>query len=255
MLHAGGKAVTREVVDAIPLPEKTDTYCPVPHGWMLDKTLDACEKHLPVRLRKAEYGLNMGGNQLFAVLYFEALKQDADLSLVIGCRNSYNKTLTGAVCGGAGAFVCDNLAFSGDSFTFFRRHTPNALQDLEKLIDDGVGICWDQFCKTEAQLETFNQVEMKDDDVFAALGVMTCRGLIGSTEMNRARRYWEKPPHEEHEGRNLFSFYQSVNHALKGAAANRVMKAHSDLHRFAVDLQQVDGNVWAIPGEAVALAK
>jgi len=237
------------MVDAVPIPEKTDTYCPVPHGWLLDRTLDACEAQLPVKLRKASYGLNQGGNQLFAVLYFEALKKDADLSLVIGCRNSYNKTLTGAICGGAGAFVCDNLAISGTSFTFFRRHTANALRDLETLVDDGVSICWDQFVRTEEELESFNQVEMADDDVFAALGVMCCRELIGSNQMNAARRYWEKPPHEEHEERNLFSFYQAVTSTLRTTPASRMRTVHADLHRCALDLHQAGGNGWSVPDE------
>ena len=61
-----------------------------------------------------------------------------DYGLVIGLRNSHDKSFPASIALGSGVFVCDNLAFSAE-VTIARRHTRFIERDLPRVVHTAVG--------------------------------------------------------------------------------------------------------------------
>lgn len=114
MVHSKNSGiVTMEQAFAIPVPEATRTYTPVPNEelWnMLSRTAEL----KGLKLGVPQMGVAHKGQRLFGVADITNQDHlDDEVRLIIGFRNSYDKTLSVGVCFGSKVFVCDNMCFSG----------------------------------------------------------------------------------------------------------------------------------------------
>ena len=247
LLHCGAETISRSSLDDLVLPPQTDTYFPIPHGQYLDMVLETYSEVLPVELERVNLGLTREGARMFFTADFKAQTKGAEWGISIGGRNSTDKSFGAALCSGSKVFVCDNMCISGSSAMYMRKHTKNVWDDLLREAKNQAALAWDQFGQMDTDLNSFRGIEMSDETVAAALGVLMFRKVIKSGEQIKAAKYWSKCPHEEHDTQDLFAFYQSVNHSLKGSTPERIMGAHCGLHDFALDMVEVEGQVWELP--------
>ena len=77
------------------------------------------------------------GARYFGLLQVVNGSHPEDFGLVVGLRNSHDKSFPAGLVVGASVFVCDNLSFSGE-VTFERKHTANMLRDLSWMISETV---------------------------------------------------------------------------------------------------------------------
>ena len=66
-LHRGGWEATKADLAAVPVPEPTESYHPVPYGRFIEEV----ELHVPrfgLKVQSAAFALAKGGNQMFGVL-------------------------------------------------------------------------------------------------------------------------------------------------------------------------------------------
>jgi hypothetical protein len=133
MLHRGGWDATPADLASVPVPNSTESYVPVPYGRLIEEL----KLHIPrfgLRLEDERYALARDGNQLFGVLTCRN-GHTADWGLAIGLRSSYDRSLSVQLVAGSRVFVCDNLAFHGET-TVSRKHTANVFRDLPSLVYD-----------------------------------------------------------------------------------------------------------------------
>ena len=110
--HKNGPATLEEAY-AVPVPEQTRTYVPVSNQAlleMLQKTANA----RGLQLGAPQLGLAHKGQRMFGSM--EITNQDhfdSQVRLMLGVRNSYNKTMSIGVCFGSKVFVCSNMVFTG----------------------------------------------------------------------------------------------------------------------------------------------
>jgi hypothetical protein len=91
--------------------------------------------HVPrfdLAVEDERYALARAGNQMFGVLTCRN-GHTAKWGLAIGIRSSYDRSLAVHLVAGSRVFVCDNLAFHGES-QVSRKHTINVFRDLPELI-------------------------------------------------------------------------------------------------------------------------
>ena len=109
----GSGIVTMEEAFSIPVPEETKTYTPVSNEalWrMLEQT--AIKRGL--KLGTPQLGIAHKGQRLFGSV--EITNQDHldnQVRLMLGFRNSYNRSMSVGVCFGSKVFVCSNMVFTG----------------------------------------------------------------------------------------------------------------------------------------------
>lgn len=94
LLHRGGWEATKADLAAVPVPEETDSYVPVPYGRFVEEV----ELHVPrfgLTITDARYALARDGMQMFGALTCTCKGPQSDYALAIGLRNSYDRSLGG----------------------------------------------------------------------------------------------------------------------------------------------------------------
>lgn len=230
ILHSGSKEVTLADVLAVPVPEETDTYKPVPYGKAIEFLREAVSDKLGLPIKKERYGLNNEGRQLFAMATLDT--GDEAFGLSIGLRQSYNKSLALGCAVGANVFVCDNLAFNGDAFMVVRRNTTNVWRDFQVLMAAQVAGALAHYDNMKADIEAMKETPCVEKVGFAWLGVALGKELISPQQATIAFEDWKKPRYEDFADRTLWSLYNCITEGLKKGPAGLTIDRHTDAHSF-----------------------
>src|SRR6185369_10139854 len=87
-----------------------------------------------------------------------------DYSLVIGLRNSHDKSFPAAIALGSAVTVCDNLSFAGE-VTIARRHTRFIERDLPRVVHTAVGRLADMRGQQDDRIRTYKETQLSDPAV------------------------------------------------------------------------------------------
>jgi hypothetical protein len=230
MLHCGSEEVTLEQVKAVPVPQATETWHPMPYGQVIDYLREQATKVLGLEILSERYGLNKNGSQLFSLL---TLKTDSDESaLAIGARGAYDKSLAWATAGGGNVFVCDNLMFSGSAFLVIRKNTKNVWADFRKMVSAQLHNALGNHEKMQRTTALMKATPCHEERGYAILGVAQGQGLLTPTQATVAYGDWRKARHEAFAERNMWSLYNAVTEGLKKGAPARLLDRHAAAHTF-----------------------
>ncbi len=222
-LHRGGEKVTREDVDNVATPERTETHVPVPHGHFLDTALEALKVN-NFQVRQQALALNKGGNQFFGLIEVEHPNlTTTDHGLVFGIRNSHDRTFPAGLVAGSQVFCCDNLGFSGE-VKLSRKHTSRILRDLNSLVFTAVVKIQQRFGRQLQEFEAYKAHELTHERARFLMVEMVKRGVIGSTSLPKVLQEWENPSHDEFSGQNVWRLFNGVTEAAKEWTADTVLK-------------------------------
>ena len=230
----------------IACPAGTSTWPPIPHTLVVDKVKEAFDaSNLPVTLAGEEYGLASEGKRMFGVLNYH-VHGETETSLAIGATSSIDRSIGLKYCSGAGMVVCSNLCFSADGIVVSRKHTTHILAHMDEMISRLLAHAWSQYKTTKADLDSLKGLTMTDDMAYAAFGVALGRGWLTPARLSRAMSYWRKPPHVEHQTRDLFAWYQACNHGLKTSAPQDSLAHHGQLHQQALQMREGVSGAWEV---------
>lgn len=215
VLHTGANTATLEEVLAAPVPEGTDTWKPIGHGVILQETIESMNR-LGLRVEDAAYSLTKGGNRFFGLLEMAGENKNG-YGLIVGLRNSVDKTFPASVCTGSRVFVCDNLAFSAE-VVIKRRHTAHILRDLPACVARAIGQIGELAQRQEKRLEAYKATKLSSQEVndFLVKSIQN-KALPGSLIM-AVREQFDNPKHEEHNehGDSAWKLFNGYTEALKG---------------------------------------
>lgn len=216
MLHCGTHAVERDVIDMAPTPDATESWVPIPHNELLDRT-ETVVKLGRMQIVNEAHGLSDDGNRYFGLLQVTNGHSADDYDLVIGLRNSHDKTFSAALCLGAGVFVCDNLSFSGE-VKLARKHTRFIMRDLPHVISRAVGMLADHRQKQDERIAAYKQCPISDRRTHdIVINALDC-GAIPASKIPHVLREYRNPQHEEFRRRTVWSLFNSFTEVLKGDA-------------------------------------
>lgn len=144
ILHCGGNVASWDEVENVETPEATDTFCPVPHTFVVEQVKEGLT-NLGFRVTSEAHALWGKGMRYFGLLGIQGYTpQDAmhdDLGIgdgqwVFGIRNAHDRSAPSSGVLGKQMAVCDNLLFHSREamFRFQRRHTRYVMRDLPGLI-------------------------------------------------------------------------------------------------------------------------
>ncbi|MCA9269417.1 MAG: hypothetical protein KDA41_13140, partial [Planctomycetales bacterium] len=152
-LHCGAHRANRDQVAAAPTPPRTQSWVPIAHHQLLqqvESTLAGCG----MRVVNEAHGLWGEGTRYFGLLEVMNGRRQQDYGLVVGVRNSHDKTFPAAIALGASVFVCDNLSFSGE-VSLARRHTRFIERDLPHVVSTAVGRLTDMRQKQDERIAAY----------------------------------------------------------------------------------------------------
>lgn len=231
VLHCGGRPATWQDVCDVPVPESTDTYGSVPYEDIISFIReDVISGHLNMKVTNEQYGLAQKGQQLFAK--FDLNHGDNEKGLCIAARSSYNMTKSIGLAGGARVFVCDNGAFSGDTFCVMRKHTINVWKDFTTMVMEAAELAFLDYEKLAAELDVLKEFACTDEEGFEMLGRLLGHDVMKPQQITAALSEWREPTHEEFEDRTMWSFYNSCTEGLKRGSAGTAIERHVQVHNW-----------------------
>ena len=108
ILHCGARHVERRVVEKAPTPRSSETWVPVPHHRLLEQ-VESTVVGSGLTVVNQAHALWNDGLRYFGLLEVANGESHDDYGLVIGLRNSHDKSFPAAIAMGSCVFVCDNL--------------------------------------------------------------------------------------------------------------------------------------------------
>lgn len=237
--------VTMEQAFAIPLPEETKTYTPVSNEdlWKLMQQ-KAFERGL--QLGKPEMGIDCNGKRLFGSV--EIVNQDhlgGEVRLMLGFRNSYDKSMSVGICFGSKVFVCSNMCFTGYASEdeeavgqVHHRHSSNVWAGLPERLDEAM----DKFEIFKSYQDSFytrlKEHSLTDADAHHLIIESVRAGAINARDCMPLADEWafqengpqseaeEENWHPEFAGRNAWSLFNAYTEKAKKHQVKNPLEAN-----------------------------
>jgi hypothetical protein len=215
-LHTGASSVTREQVEAAPLPTRTATHVPIAHARLLDG-VQTTLAGAGLRVVTESHGLTHDGARYFGLLQVANGHDDSDFGLVVGVRNSHDKRFPAGLVVGASVFICDNLSFSGE-VRLARKHTAHVERDLPQLIGRAVGQLGTLRHAQDARFAAYRSCEVADREAHDLIVRALDARVLPVTAVPDVLREWREPRHEEFRviGKTTYRLFSAFTEALKG---------------------------------------
>lgn len=226
-----------EQVMAVPVPEHTRSWRPVPYGDAVGFLHQTIDRHLPYDLESAEFGLSKDGKQMFGVMTLDT--GDSDQGMAIGIRQSYNRSLALGIVVGAQVFVCDNLMFNGDAFKVVRKNTTNVWGDFRNLVNSQVLASQAHYETMQWETHDMKRVPVSEERGHELLGRALGARVLTPTQATVAFGDWREARHEEFAPRNLWSLYNCMTEGLKKGRPATIMDRYAAAHDFVTGVRAI----------------
>lgn len=227
LLHCGSQAATLERIATVPTPEPTATHFPIPHSALLREVRGQLEQG-GVAIQEEAYGLSEDGMRLFGTLALKADRLPAarGSDLVLGLRNSHDKTFCAGLALGNRVFVCDNLSFYGTR-TLARKHTRFCERDLPGLVARILGQLGDWARRQMDMIQSYEARRFSHLEAHDFMIQAIRARIVAPSRIAQVIDLW----HREDRARNLWSLFNCFTEALRGTVevsdlARRTEKLH-----------------------------
>jgi hypothetical protein len=233
ILHCGAETVGREVVDASPTPARSYSpsgraHVPVPHGLVVKSV----ENSLPAEIEVVDqqFALTKEANRLFGLLTLAVKGQDeGDHALTIGIRNSHDKRFPVGLSLGSRVFVCDNLAFCGES-VIRSKHTRYIRDRLPALVGRCVSGLIEHRKVQEHRIDLYKEKLVENPRHLHDIVLRAFKAkAIPAQAITKVVQEFEEPRHSEFRDWNLWNCFNAFTEVLKdyGDLVPRTQRLHS----------------------------
>ena len=229
-LHCGARHVDRRAVARVPTPPGSATWVPVAHHRLLEQVESTLSAGGLQAVNEAHAVWN-DGQRYFGLLEVQNGRAPADYGLVIGLRNSHDKSFPAAIGLGSGVFVCDNLAFSAE-VTIARRHTRFIERDLPRVVTTAVGRLADVRGQQDLRIETHQRTELDDraahDLVIRAIDA----AVLPVTQVPSVLAEGRRPSYSEFAaaGKTAWRLFNAFTETWKGRSLVALPRRSQGLH-------------------------
>jgi hypothetical protein len=192
-IAGSGELVDRAQLSLVKMPVATESWYPLAHHALLEgveKTL----RHSGLEVVNESHLLAHEGNRYFGLL--QVAGQESDYSLVIGLRNSHDKSIVAGLAVGSGVHVCSNLAFSSE-IVIERKHTRYANRDMPSLIESAVGRLGDLRRSQDMRIQAYKRSELSDAQVHDLVVQALDARIVPVTRIPDVLKEWRTPRHPE----------------------------------------------------------
>lgn len=229
LLHCGAHTASLKDVRTIPTPPATDTWCPIPHHDLIS-TVQRTLTQSRLKIGTQAHSLSHNGSRYFGLMEVHSTRKNSDdYCLVLGLRNSHDKTFPAGIVAGASVFVCDNLSFSGE-IKFARKHTRFINRDLPQLVERSVGLLMSKWHHQDTRITAYKEAEVSEVEAHDLIIRATDVGVCSNRLIPSVLQEWREPRHEAFTGRSVWSLFNAFTESLKGGSLSELPKRTEALH-------------------------
>src|SRR5437868_1649733 len=210
VLHCGARHVERDAVEEAQTPAASETWVPIPHHRLLE-LVESTLVAGGMTVANEAHALWTDGLRYFGLLEVTNGHAAEDYALVIGLRNSHDKSFPAAIAMGSSVFCCDNLAFSSE-VTIARRHTRFIERDLPRIVHSAVGQLADMRGKQDERIQSYKETELTDPAAHDLVIRAVDANVLPVTQVPSVLSEWRTPSHKEFttDGKTLWRFHNAM---------------------------------------------
>ena len=229
------RPATFEELSIPEIPKQTDSYVPVPHNQLVSMIRGNLEQ-ANLKVVQESHILWRNGQRYFGLMQVNHPDlHSADSAMVVGVRNSYDKSLPAMITSGNQVFVCDNLAFNGE-IVLGRKHTKNIFEDLAGLIGSAMDVLFKNWKTHFARINAYKDFDLGDLQAHDLIAKSFLLGAISKTQVADVIEQWHRPNHSEFRDRNLYGLHSAFTETWKGRLdllPNNSRLIHSEFDKVA----------------------
>jgi hypothetical protein len=241
----GSGIVTMEQAFNIPTPEATNTYSPVGNEdlWNMLSRI-AAERGLELGI--PQIGLANKGQRMFgSVEVLNHNQLDNEVRMMLGFRNSLDKTMSIGICFGSKVFVCSNMCFSGYASDgndatgiVHQRHQSDVFGNLEHGLNESLNK-FDIFKNYQEKLyNRLKEIRLRDAQAHDFIIKSARAGAINTTDCMKIANEWdfqitgptntveEERWHPEFTPRTAWSLFNAFTEQAKAYQQKNPLKAN-----------------------------
>jgi len=197
------------------LPARTESYVPVGHGELVEmvkRELNGAN----LDIVQESYVLWRNGQRMFGLMQVNHPDHDSpEDAMIVGIRNSFDKSLPAMITSGNQVFVCDNLVFNGE-IVLGRKHTKNIFGDLAGLVKGAMDVLFKHWAVHAQRIEAYRNRDICDSEAHDLIARAFLGGAIAKTQVADVITQWSKPNHPEFKERNLLALHSAFTETWKG---------------------------------------
>ena len=230
LMHCGGREVTRDDIANAPTPERTKTWVPVAHNRLLELAQSTIEGQ-GYSVTNEAHGLWGGGARYFGLLELADQNPSRDYSLVLGLRNSHDKSFPASFALGSQVLVCDNLSFIGE-VVLNRRHTRFISRDLPSIVTQAIGRLSEMRLRQSQRIDAYKARRIKDSTAHDLVVRAVDSRVIPVTQLPLVLNEWREPSHDafKEDGRSVWRLYNAFTESFKARSLEMLPKRSQALH-------------------------
>jgi len=237
--HVDTNNVSLAELAALPEPIGTNTFRPV-HHYTLVQTLRAILENKGIQVVKEAYAVRSDGLKMFGVFSLSS-EGIPGTRAAMGFRNGNNRVMKlQAICG-LNVFVCDNMAFAGDSIILNRKHT-SGLEIMSALIEavDRYFIRFDSF---KAQVLEMVGLEILDNEAKSLIHDVFVQDIMPIRYLpNVSAAYFNKYAPDDNFGHTAWGLHNAFTEVAQDMALNKRMEAIQKVSQVFGLLENGPGN-------------
>jgi len=230
LMHCGGRHITRDELANATTPLRTRSWVPVAHQRLLelvDQTIEGQGFHVT----NQAHGLWGDGARYFGLMELANGHNAEDYSLVLGLRNSHDKSFPASLALGSQVLVCDNLSFFGE-VVLTRRHTRFIERDLPGVVTQAVGRLAEMRTQQADRIEAYKQSRIRDRTAHDLMVRAVDSRVIPVTQLPLVLKEWREPSHDEftENGRSVWRLFNAFTESFKSRSLEMLPRRSQALH-------------------------
>jgi hypothetical protein len=229
-LHCGARHVDRAKIEQATTPTASRTWVPVAHHRQLEQVETTIESS-GFKIVNEAHALWHEGLRYFGLLEISNGQAHQDYTLVLGLRNSHDKSFPASIALGNSVFCCDNLAFSGE-VTIARRHTRFIERDLPRVVHTAVGRLADMRGQQDERIAAYKTKELDDQRVHDLVVRAIDASVLPVTQLPNVLSEWRQPRHREFaaDGKTAWRLLNAFTESWKGRNLTTLPRRSQALH-------------------------
>jgi len=227
------KLITTDNLNILTLaevPQRSETYTPISNTYLHGIVIEESTKE-GLALIDYQFKASTNGEIMIGTYRFES--KYPDLNMMIGWRNSYDKSRTAVMCSGSKVHICENgFVFSDEQFV--RKHTSNVDEMILPILLAQIKLVQTNMYQSADFAHNLKQVIESPEYIYGMLGNLYMDEVLSSTQLSKVKEEY----HGEHsfnynvEINNLYNIYNLCTLSLKSEHPSTYFNKHQRLQVF-----------------------
>ena len=229
-----------------PVPVATETYSPISHGFFLDTITNEINNDGGLEVTGQRIYTNLSGQKLvgYTNVKHRGMENDPEfgLEMMIGYKNSYDKSMAAALAAGVNVMVCGNGVVAGDMLTFKRKHTGTIQNELVIKVSEAIISMKEGFGNLVLEIDIMKDYQLNTKQKAELMGVMYFEeNMVTPNQLSVIKKEMDKSDHFR--GDTLWDLYNNVTESFKSSHPLNHIEDHMNLHKFMCDVAGITADV------------